>query len=345
MASFYYASIPSIAICGIIATLVGCILYYELLCGSLDNMKTLYRNCFIICTLGCVGCIYSDLVHHIYCFATNTFLYGQLVDDIFALSDVLYYIGALSFYLIAIQRIHITFGDSAYSVSDNILIFLLFLIALAGITAIYYTVRVTMMTDEHYFFTYNTVPTIILMIIDMLLNSILLFIFISKMKTVMVNSEKWQIDLTQMRNTVVSTSISPTNVSPTLSPTMSPERSVVDSYFAEYKFTKISKNLIDVIVRHTLLFSVAIITNQLFFIALVISFLSTNETWYLFVFRSIENLTNVMVLFLSIGKNKKIYYFVCKYCDKCVRKCCESATASQLRKSIYVKLDDNPITI
>ena len=114
---FYRASIPAIGSCWLLSSMVGFRLIYQLLCSSNNTHQSMdkwYRNCIIICLFGCIGCIYSDLAHHLYCYKTDTFLYERHVDNIFALSDALYCVGALSFYLIASLRISTTFKVCYY---------------------------------------------------------------------------------------------------------------------------------------------------------------------------------------------------------------------------------------
>lgn len=95
-----------------------------------------------------------------------------------------------------------------------------------------------------------------------------------------------------------------------------------------------------VIVKHCLLFGVAMIINQLFFTWNTYEVLASLEIyiWHLYVgysIRAIENVTNVLVLWLVLRVNYDKYILCCGRCHKCVGKCCFKNTDAG-------SIDDNP---
>ena len=83
----------------------------------------------------------------------------------------------------------------------------------------------------------------------------------------------------------------------------------------------IDRTIIDVMTRHTLLFGSAVITNQLFFIGLIVTFITDTFLWYIYVLRGFENLANIIVLYLSLQVNNTLYLSICKSCHIKLRDC------------------------
>eukprot|EP01084_Bolivina_argentea_P000749 1368_1 len=77
--------------------------------------------------------------------------------------------------------------------------------------------------------------------------------------------------------------------------------------------------------RHTVLFTLAIITNQIWYIAVIIRvyIIPSNSDMHLsnLCFRSLSNLSNCIVLFLSLGRNHKIYAHLCGCCHRKIQNC------------------------
>eukprot|EP01084_Bolivina_argentea_P041163 75967_1 len=108
----YYIAITWIGICAFIGTYSLFNLLYNIyihdrnVINQRKRLNKWYKTALILCSLGCVFCIYADLSREIYCFVTKTYIFEGYVDNIFALPDALYYIGSLSFYIVAYTRIN-----------------------------------------------------------------------------------------------------------------------------------------------------------------------------------------------------------------------------------------------
>eukprot|EP00483_Globobulimina_turgida_P011456 UN11478 len=89
-----------------------------------------------------------------------------------------------------------------------------------------------------------------------------------------------------------------------------------------------SVNLItNVITKHSVLFGFAILVNQGFFISqMITNFLKINDSLINqcmnYMLRGLENVTNVLVLWLVLRINYDEYICFCKYCHFCVTRCC-----------------------
>ena len=245
-------------------------------------MSTSFRNTQIICSIGCMLNIYSDLSRFIVALAINTNnLWHDPMTQIYAHADAVYYLGAISFYIIAILRLNKVFTNTSYEINTYYLVFIYTLIFISICTAIYYCLIVAILLGGnservmHNFFKYDGPATILLMIIDFILNSNLMILFVYKLRQLLISTQ----------------------------------------YLS-------STSMIDVMTRHTILFGIAIGTNQLFFMSLVIGIFDGTLTWFVYIFRSTENLINIIVLYLSLSINRDVYMRFCGKLNNMMKACC-----------------------
>ena len=289
----------------IIATYVSVLLCNKLLNHSSHNMKMskLFRNTQIICSIGCSLNIYSDFSRFIVALAINTNdLWHDPMTQIYSHADAFYYLGAISFYIIAILRLNTVFQNTAYEINKYYFYFVCTLIVISICTATYYCFIVAILlggTGDHVqemFFKYDGPATIILMIIDFILNSNLMVLFVYKLHQLLVSTQ----------------------------------------YIVESN----SNSMVDVMTRHTILFGIAIGTNQLFFVSLVIGIFEGALSWWVYIFRSTENLVNIIVLYLSLSINRDIYMRFCGKINNAVKTCCVNQITQK-----EVSNDDLQLTI
>eukprot|EP01084_Bolivina_argentea_P013281 24883_1 len=272
VAGFFYIAIPVILAEAIAATWISILLCDQLINHDSNNMKmsNVFRYSQIICSIGCTLNIYSDLSRFFVAIGLNTNdLWHDPITPIYSHADALYYLGAISFYIIAILRVDKVFVNTAYEINKRFLLFIWTLLFISIGTAIYYCLIVAILLNGgqekvmRNFFKYDAAAFIILMVIDFTLNSSLMIIFVYKLRQLLVSTQ-----------------------------------------YVESPMT-------DVMTRHTILFGFAIGTNQLFFISLVIGLFAGTLRWWIYILRSSENLTNIIVLYLSLSTNRDIYMKIC----------------------------------
>ena len=99
------------------------------------------------------------------------------------------------------------------------------------------------------------------------------------------------------------------------------------------------------LIKHSLLFGIAMIMNQCFFIAdLYLGIADAYEDiWFLYIvysMRSLENVTNILVLWLVLRVNYEKYICLCKPCHKCIGKCCFKNVDTRIMvENPYFELD------
>ena len=127
--------------------------------------------------------------------------------------------------------------------------------------------------------------------IDLVLNTSLLFIFVCKLKQIL--QLKYNID-----------------------------PSVYSALVSHKGEGSQPHELLKLMTRHTILFGIAIITNQIWSISVLLQ-LNRNINLIVsnFCFRALENTANCMVLFLSLKANEKWYLWLCRICHTQIQNC------------------------
>ena len=142
---------------------------------------------------------------------------------------------------------------------------------------------------------HDTIPMILIGVIDLMLNISLLYLFISKLKEILevrlLNCDIYSIVNESGRD--------------------------IDSGVSQQ-----SVDLLRLMTRHTILFGIAIITNQIWYITVLIQYYRNYRLYFSdFCFRALENLCNCIVLFMGLRKNLKYYMCLCSCCDKRMEIC------------------------
>ena len=106
-------------------------------------------------------------------------------------------------------------------------------------------------------------------------------------------------------------------------------------------------HMIELITIYTVIFGIAILTNQLFLGSLFTGLYFEVLQPYTYLFRSVENMANIIVLFLSVKINHHYYHRICGSCHKGIKICCINDTEKSLIKmktnylSIKEEVTDN----
>lgn len=110
--------------------------------------------------------------------------------------------------------------------------------------------------------------------------------------------------------------------------------------------SNVYQNIANVLTKHIVLFGIAIVTNQLFFIW-TIAYAWYNHPYDPMIFvcidyvlRSIELSVNVAILWLVLNINYEKYLCCCKHCHLCVAKCCVKNNERPFQNP-YMQLNSN----
>eukprot|EP01084_Bolivina_argentea_P180779 312321_1 len=95
----------------------------------------------------------------------------------------------------------------------------------------------------------------------------------------------------------------------------------------------------NVVIKHSILFGIATIMNQSFILSESILPQGLIFSVIIYSLRAVENITNVLVLWLVLRINYDKYICICRYCHVCTGKCCMKNKNVSLENP-YVSLQD-----
>ena len=298
-----------ITLAGIIQLLISFQAIY-ILCykDSSEWIDKTYRNLTILIMIFFTASTISDLLHSLLLDNIFGIEANHINEDITTLiATACYFIGDVMFYAMILLRIAVPF-----SVNKYILGFLSFIIVIFIGAAILFCILINLFFHDATIQLYLVIVDIILMSIDFVLNVTILIIFAAKMKTTI------------------------SEVDETLS--MQMEKSV---------------NLIsNTVTKHCVLFGIAMIMNQAFLVVdlhgnATNSFIYSWYKHFAFSVRALENLVNIIVLWLVLKVNYDKYICLCGSCHRCMGKCCfksiESDTIVENPYYEYVELEESDI--
>lgn len=327
-AFFYVICIPVQTLITMIAIAFGTRLLYQLHYTMNHNMRTIYRYATIICTISCILCLLMDLLHLYWCdYADISIFDGTvMISHFYVIADFWYYLATNAFYIIAFLRLRLTFTDTAYRLSKRAEYPFIALIFSSIVGGLYYAaVHVATMTTVAFFYKWVVPAIIILMINDCILNSVLMVMFVRRLRHHIQELEtnstmEWHHHL--------------------LNDGESGDRAQEISLTLRFnQFSdRRSRAMIDVVTMHTNLFGLAVLTNQLFLASLLWGFWFVPIQFYVFLFRGFECCANVLVLYLSYTRNRKSYYKYCKSCHSGTKKCCIHMTKKNVQRHILKKI-------
>ena len=254
--------------------------FYQLFYKDSSNwINSIYRNLTITIMISFTMCHIISISYFIVrYFVHNGVNMSSTLSWILISTDIFYYAGNIAFYILLLLRITVPFELSKY-VSTA----LIMLIFVYGIASVWYIVIISLPDSETF-----QVLIIVLLSIDLILNTFILAIFICKIKKIMQN----------------------------IDPLVSAEAQ---------KNVDVMTN---VVAKHCLLFGTAIIFNQGFLVAVFISTFMPDGTQAIGsdvivgIAASTEISVNVLVLWLVLRANYDKYICLCKYCHIGIAKCC-----------------------
>eukprot|EP01084_Bolivina_argentea_P276728 472246_1 len=223
---------------------------------------------------------------------TTTFIiYNNLICG--AISDVVYFFGNIAFYVLLLLRV-----TSPFQLKKSMVFFLLCMIFFFGLISIAYMaswilyfyiadIKHNDTTEiDREYHIAEVSASMILSVTDFILNVIIFTVFICKMQQTI------------------------SNIDPSVSQQINKNMNLISN----------------VIIKHFILFGMAILSNQLFFLNQVIYYFSSEE-WDIpyvtrtFSMRALECFINVLVLWLILQINYNKYICLCRRCHLCVARC------------------------
>eukprot|EP01083_Nonionella_stella_P268494 907715_1 len=79
-----------------------------------------------------------------------------------------------------------------------------------------------------------------------------------------------------------------------------------------------SNPLMNALIKYTIIFGLAIFTNELFYISLIVNKYTESHGWYVFLARCLENFSNISALYLAHKANDRIYHKLCNKFHECL---------------------------
>eukprot|EP01084_Bolivina_argentea_P090593 163203_1 len=286
---FYLIAISIVSICAIIATCI-CIatLYHLCIKDSSKWIKKLYSDLTFITILSFTLCCIGDLVHYVirFIYFPHRFDYDINESTLATIIDAIYYFGNITFYILLLLRVKTVL--TPLNIPKCVFYILSILIIIASLSSMAYCIILfSMYNDDNNRHKYIRISVFILSITDFLLNVCLLSLFSYNLKKSIITAEISS-DAHQRHVSIIT----------------------------------------DVLTKHFILFTIAIIANQGYF-TWTIYYTSSNDDntiqgadIFPHILRSLENVINVLVLWLILQINHKQYIRCCKYCHFCVSKCC-----------------------
>ena len=228
-----------------------------------------------------------DLTHMFYTFFIPE-SFTPATHTIMWFADNLYFVGDILFYILLIKRVYDTFKDTTYALNKPLLIFLSIILTISSLSTLYYAVTLAFLVKSGSDWVYwDEPPNVILMVNDFILNLSLCILFIVKLRQVVIEFE------------------------------------MVHNWHLEDKDADLSSKgyrLLDVVTRHSIVFGLAIFTNQLYYAACIyISYsgmIAKNFAHGAAIggsVRAMENVVNLFALWIALSMNFKIYIKLCKF--------------------------------
>eukprot|EP01084_Bolivina_argentea_P003779 7121_1 len=315
--AWYYSCIPWISLCLITSLIMSIHLTYQLfLSNSKSKVRTLYRRITFISCIFCTFCIIADLIHVTHAFIDNGIIISHKYDHALVTATAFYYVGTVTLYILLMSRLYFTFQNTMYSLSNSLTIFIGLLISISALCGVYYCIIIASITDEYKVITFNRPATIILEINDFILNSVLLILFVYKLKRFIADSYDYNNTMELLINDSEESIHSRNNT-----------KSLSSIHRDQVKLEPHQNKFVRVITRNSLLGSLAIIANQLFWIGYMYDVYIVRDITVnlypsiVYSMRSCENMINVMVLYLSLTINDKMYFKLCNSCHKACYQC------------------------
>eukprot|EP01084_Bolivina_argentea_P295194 508151_1 len=318
--SFWYITLSFIASCLVIDCIVVVLFTIRLWNADIHQpIACFVKYISIICFVSCTANIVCDLCHNYwgYLLHNKYELYTKHYHILIGIADIFYYTATLSLYSIIIYRLYTSFSTTTYAMSNCSITFIVILMISSTLEAITYISSELLWKSETIEYEIIGSLSIVYIVIDVTLNVTVVTLFVSKLRLSMIdideNEDKFTPFIDEIENNYdyndeyIEYEYSIHNTRKT-----SISLSVVSLNTGQKKF-------LSLMTRYTLLSCIAIIFNQ-FFNSLAIwnTFYYSETPSYMveiaYIFRSLEDVINVVVVYLNFGFNSNHYYWLCGCC-------------------------------
>lgn len=206
-------------------------------------------------------------------------------------ADMSYYMGSLAFYSLLLYRIYFIFKETELRLSRLTLAVMCVQVVISALAAIAHTVVITFYFHSWEDWVQRGLPaTYVLMGNDLLLNGSLFLLFYVKLKEAIINIMR-----------------------------ISHHR----------QGAKLTTGLFRLMAKHSVLFGICIITNQLFFVGVMLMAVTdlghqhfSEGLMLILVLRATEDLINSLALCLVLKGNESVYRNCCAPCHSCTEASC-----------------------
>lgn len=319
----YIAVIPLMLMCIILMIVLLCLLVYQLFYSDAREKHQKIVSSITTGTICCIICgILSSILNFLHCgyyFLTNKDMY--LVHNlriIVVISVGIYYLQCISLYIVVFSRLYYTFKEVFYSLNKLTISIVITLIIITGIGMIANCVLLYLLNpSSNVFYPIQFVICIFFIATDITLNIIMLILFIHKLQKAIIIAN----GLSNKVSEVIS----------------------IES--GDISLNQYQDKLIFVITRNTVLSSIAIIWNQLYFATVIYGYHVSNiyndnqivMSLYFVIFSYgmavIASTVFSITLYLNFGFNADKYDKICSICDNACYRCCVYWTQKRLRNN------------
>eukprot|EP01084_Bolivina_argentea_P077287 140157_1 len=308
--NMYWIVFPIMSICLLVMMFIFISLIYQIfILKKAENIHQFYVKITILCMVFFILTTLTDLVHAVISYYTQIAMSAQWFDPVVCTADTCYYFGCITLYTLIIGRLYYTFKDTQYSLSKFALFIYVILLSTSSGIMIYYVYVVAKDHKLHNKSLGNT--DICLMIIDVILNTSMPILFITKLRKFIL-----QMAVNDYNECITNSIKYDKKHLNKLKKELEDDPSMIVSKSRQYK-------LIKVVVRHTILSTVAIICNELFFLSNMLFYLYPtiqNAEWWakiVYTVRDVEGVIILSVLYLNFNFNQDCYHCCCRLCDIC----------------------------
>ena len=364
MVNEYYIFFPLECTCVLIILILFIYLYFKIRDHrSHKYMHPFYPYTNIFCLLLYLIAILVDCIHiGLSAFVTTEYkVYDQHYGNVKIIADIAFFSSTTLLYIIMIGRLILTFNNTLYKLNKCLISIIFVFIFISNAGMIYYVISLKISSNIEKLDKRDQPVIAIIGGFDLVLNLILLFIFVLKIRQLVISIQDCDFEQfvnvnnkrdmyrvcgvtpspTKSKDTVVTfSSKSSKSISGRTSPTSSAKRNFFTKSPTFKRFIALDKNqrkLITVITRHSILSSIAIIANLTYYTSLFIDFYSPKSnisSLMNYGIRGISSTIIVITLCLNFGFNMKIYSFCCGKCHFGCYKICVSFTKTSIKQDI-----------
>ena len=252
-------------------------------------MAKFYQVTHIIFFIATFTASLGDLLHVSVAYMTDHSLLSYAENPYMVLADIGYFISTIILYCLLFGRLYFTFNQTGYALSNGIVIFYIIIIIAAMI-----------MFGLYFVFWYDSGLKVIILLIaistnDLILNITLTVLFIKKIRALVISESDFNLD-------------------------------VDIAIQSEIKFNNRQYKMLHLIIKYGILSILIIILKQEFNLWYLIQLLWLNQSGDHVAIgcglRGLENIITVIIIYIALHFNMKLYEKLCGKCHGYCLKCC-----------------------